>query len=96
MYASIHRFTGVQGATTDVLRAARQLAAALSRRPGFVSYAMLEADSHVGITVTVFETHTDLVEANQFAEVWAAEQLTGWSSGPPQITTGEIIVQHGM
>ena len=96
MYASIHRFAGVQGATAEELRAARQLAAALSRRSGFVSYAMLEADDHVGISVTVFETQTDLVEANHFAELWAAEHLTGWSAGPPQITTGEIVVQHGM
>ena len=96
MYVSIHRFTGGQRATADVLRAAKQLAAALSRRSGFVSYAMLEAANHVGISITVFETQTDLVEANQFAEGWAAEHLTGWSSDPPQIITGEIIVQHGM
>jgi heme-degrading monooxygenase HmoA len=96
MYASIHRFVGVQGVTEDVLRTARQLAAALSRRSGFVCYTMLEADNQVGIFVTVFETHIELVEANQFAEAWAAEQLSGWSSRPPQVTTGEIIVQHGM
>ena len=96
MYASIHRFTGVQGATADGLRAAKQLAAALSRRSGFVSYALLEVDGQMSIAITVFETQTDLAEANQFAEVWVVEQLIGWLSSPPQITTGEIIVQHGM
>jgi heme-degrading monooxygenase HmoA len=96
MYASIHRFTGVQDTTADVLRVTRQLAAALSRRSGFVSYAMVEADHHVGISVTVFETHAGLVEANQFAAAWAAEHLAGWSADPPHITTGEVVVQYGM
>ena len=96
MYASIYRFTGVASATADVLRAARQLAAALSRRSGFVSYALLEASDHVGLSVTVFETRADLLAANRFAEAWAAERLPGWAAGPAQITTGEIIVQQGM
>jgi len=96
MYASICRFTGVPGATADVLRAGRRLAAALSLRPGFVCYALLEAAGHVGLSVTVFETRADLLLANQFTEAWAAEHLLGWSAGPAQITTGEIIVQQGM
>jgi len=96
MYASIHCFTGVQGATADVQRTTKQLAAALSRRSGFVSYALLEADGEMGVSVTVFETRAELVEANEFAEGWVVEHLGASLSRPPQITTGEIIVQYGM
>jgi heme-degrading monooxygenase HmoA len=96
MFASIYRFTRGPGAKVDVLRALRQLAAALSQRPGFVSYALLEAAGHVGLSVTVFETRADLLSANRYAEAWAAEHLPGWSASPEQIATGEIIVQQGM
>lgn len=96
MYASIHRLTDILGTSADVLRTANQLGLALSRRSGFVSYALLEEEGQVGVSILIFETQADLTLANQFAEDWVAEQRVGWQANPYQVTTGEVIVQYGL
>ncbi|HLZ68649.1 MAG TPA: hypothetical protein VKV26_01950 [Dehalococcoidia bacterium] len=96
MYATIQRLVGRQGAATEALRTVSQLAAALSRLPGFVSFALMEADGGIDIAVMIFETAGELAEATRFAAGWAEDHLPGWLFAADQATSGEIVVQRGI
>ena len=96
LYATIGRYDGVTASIDAVLPAGRQLAAALSQTPGFVSYAVLDAGDGVLVSVTVFDDPTALAAADQFIGRWVAEHLPAVLPRPPAVITGEVIVQRGM
>jgi heme-degrading monooxygenase HmoA len=96
MYAALHRFEGASALSEAIVRAANRLAARLSRQDGFVSFALLEVGERIGISITIFETRAELEAADADLVTWAAEHLAGWLAGPPQITSGEVVVQRGM
>ena len=56
MHATICRHEDIAGSTEEVMHAGRRLAMALSKLPGFVTYALLEAGDGVLATMSVFET----------------------------------------
>ncbi|MGD9890898.1 MAG: hypothetical protein AB7R89_11710 [Dehalococcoidia bacterium] len=96
LYATICRYDGVPTSVDSVAPAGRQLAFALSEAPGFVSYAVLDAGDGVLVSVTVFDDPTGLAAADQFIDRWVAEHLAAVLPRPPEVITGEVIVQRGM
>jgi hypothetical protein len=96
LHATICLYNGVTTSVDDVMRAGRRLASALSQTPGFVSYAVLDAGNGVLVFVTVFDDPTTLAAADQLIVRWVAEQLTPLLPRPPEVITGEVIVQRGM
>jgi hypothetical protein len=96
LHATISRYDGVSGPIDEVMRAGRQLAAALSQAPGFVTYAVLDAGGGVLVSINVFEDRTDLEAADRLVEGWVAEHLAASLPHPPEVIAGEVIVQRGM
>jgi hypothetical protein len=96
MYATIRRFPRIAGSPEDVTRAGRELAAVLCKVPGFVSYAVLEADDGGCTAVSVFESRADLDAADRLATQWIAEHAAGLWPDAPQIASGEIVAQRGI
>jgi hypothetical protein len=96
MHATLHRFEGAHGAGEEIILSTNRLASLLSRREGFVSFALLEIGECEHLAIVVFETGGGLAEADQFIACWAAEHLAGWLTGPAEVVTGEVIVQRGM
>ena len=96
MHAVIRRYDHVAGTPDDLHRAGRALAARLSRAPGFVSYAALDAGAGVLAWVTFFETEADLLAADRLVAAWEAEHLGALLPRPPQVTGGEVVVQRGL
>src|SRR5262245_38860641 len=96
MYARIHRYDHVVGPTDELVRAGRALAARLSRAPGFVSFAALDAGAGVLAAVSFFETEADLQAADRLVAAWAAGHLSALLPRPPQVIGGEVLVQRGL
>ena len=95
MHAVIRRYDRVAGPPDDLQRAGQALAARLSRAPGFVSYAALDAGAGVLASVSFFETAADLAAADRLLEAWVAEHLAPLRPGAPQVTGGEVVAQKG-
>ena len=96
MHATICRHEDIAGSTEEVMHAGRRLAMALSKLPGFVTYALLEAGDGVLASVSVFETSATLVAAGRLVGQWVAEGLAALLPSRPQVLTGEVVVQKGM
>jgi hypothetical protein len=77
-------------------RTGRQLAFALAKVPGFVSYALLETADGVLASVSICETPGSLAEANRVLADWEAESLALPAQRPPSVSTGEVIMQLGL
>jgi hypothetical protein len=96
LHATICRYDGVTASIEEVMRAGRRLASALSTAPGFVSFAVLDAGNGVLVSVAVFDDPTNLATADQLIVRWVAENLAALLSRPPEVISGEVIVQRGM
>ena len=96
MHATIHRFQGTSDADDDILQAVNHLAAILSKKAGFVSFAWLDAGDRVGRSITIFETQAELVEAGAMIDAWAGKYLARWLAEPLRCCHGEVIAQMGM
>ena len=96
MHASIGHYAASGPATPELIQAARQLAAALSHAPGFVSYALLDLGEGALTSISVFESRPELDDGDRLIGAWMAEHLPGWSGASSSPEIGEIVVQRGM
>ena len=48
------------------------------------------------VSVSVFEDQAGLTEGARLLGHWETEQQTGWLPDPPEVMTGEVVVQKGM
>lgn len=96
MYATIRRYEGT-GADPDALdQTVRQLASALGRAPGFVSFFVLEAEPNVLSIVCLFEDQASLEAAEREAGAALRLVMAGPLTEEPQVTVGEVIFQKGL
>ena len=96
LHATICRYSGVTGPIDEVMDTGRQLASALSRSPGFVSYALVDAGDGAIVSICVFEDRTDLDAAGQIVGAEQGHQRAETLPNPTEVITGEVIVQRGM
>jgi hypothetical protein len=96
MYATLERYDRIRASQDEVIVAGRQLAAALSKAPGFISYALLAVGDGVLATMCVFETQIELVAAEGLVATWMATHAGTPLAAPAHTLTGEILVQKGM
>jgi hypothetical protein len=57
--------------------------------PGFIEYSFVETPDGV-LTIGVFQDPAGAEESTQRAADWIEENLAGFYTGPPSVTTGTI------
>ena len=90
MHASCRHFRDAVRSTDEVAALGSRLAVRLSRLPGFVWFLVLDAGGGDLVSVSVFESATELAEADGLTAEWltaewlTAEWLTAeWASAAP-------------
>jgi hypothetical protein len=66
----------------------------LKSHPGFLAYYILKEGNDVVATITMFETQREARESNKLAAGWVKQNIATLVAGPPEITEGEVVVQH--
>ena len=66
----------------------------ISIAPGFVSYYAVDDGSGTLATVSVFETQSGAEESNRQAADFTKKNLPALVSGPPEITSGEVLASQ--
>ena len=96
MFATIRRYEAVdQGRISELVKTADEtLVPSLSELPGFSSYSLIDAGNGVMCSIGFFDTAAHADESTGLASDWMREQkLETALPNPPQITTGEVVVQ---
>jgi hypothetical protein len=66
----------------------------ISKAPGFVSYYAVDGGSGTLATVSVFESKSGAEESSRLAADFVKKNLPALVSGPPEITSGEVIASQ--
>ena len=96
MFATIRRYEAVdQGRISELVKTADEtLVPSLSELPGYSGYSLIDAGDGVMCSIGFFDTAAHADESTGLASDWMREQkLETALPNPPQITTGEIVVQ---
>ncbi len=90
-YLVIRQYQLAPGHTVEELSAliSRGFIPILQQVPGFQDYVLVESDGGV-LSISVFADQTGAEESTQRAADWIQENLTGFFSGPPTVTTGSV------
>ena len=93
MYAAIRRGKANPGSMQEVARRIQEgFVPALRTAPGFVAYYFVDYGNDDGQSITVFETQAQAEEFQQQANDWNRQHLAPLMQGPPQTSTGEVLI----
>ena len=94
MYVSVRRYTMDPKSVNEVMRRIREeFVPIISKAPGFLNYHVLDAGNGVLASISMFENEAGAEESNRLAANWA-KTLASLLPNPPQITSGEVVVEH--
>ena len=91
MYAHVNiwRLNDAGASTDDTV--AREVAAALSRRPGFRSYTLVRTGEREVVAVTVFDSADHLDAAVQTVADLVRRRVEPLAAGPPERRRGAVV-----
>ncbi len=93
MYAAIRRGKANPGSLNEVARRIQEgLVPTLRNAPGFVAYYFVHYGNDEGQSITVFETQVQVEEFQKRADDWARQNVASLMQGPPQSSTGEVLI----
>jgi hypothetical protein len=94
MYVAIRRYKlkDLSSAAEVVRRVNEGFLPIVSKVPGFVEYFNVDAGGGVYVTISVFTDRAGAENSVSAAADWVKQNLAQFVSGPPEVTTGEVVV----
>jgi hypothetical protein len=92
MFASIRKYNGAPLMVDELLKKQDEIHAVLKPVKGFQSYYLLKT-SDGAVSMTVCEDRLGVEESNRVAANWLKDKLPTFATRPPEITTGELLMQ---
>jgi len=93
MYAAIRRGKANPGSVNEMTRRIQEgFVPSLRTAPGFVAYSFLDYGNDEVQSITVFETQVQVEAFQKRADDWARQNLASLMQGPPQPSTGEVLI----
>jgi len=61
--------------------------------PGFISYIAIDEGDGWWASLSLFETRGGILQSDRVAAEWVKGNAAGFTSGPPEITAGPVVVK---
>ena len=94
-YATVRRYEDVPDTGAAAKRVEDEFVPFISSLPGFVEYYWIDLGTKAMMSVTVFRTLADAIEANDKAKDWVKERLSDVLPRASRIEAGVIVAHAG-
>ena len=95
MYASIRTYRVGKGSIDELMhRVDRDLAEALAREPGFISYQVAHTGEHTVAAMTLFRDRDQAEASNDLAAEWVADALADFDVERMGVIGGPVMVSR--
>lgn len=91
MYATVRSYTTGSEFGDALVEHADELRKILGEIDGFRAYYLVRSDDGV-TSVSVFDDEAGAEESTRVARAWVAENLPDLEVSPPQVRTGEVVL----
>ena len=93
MYVTIRRYKVKPGSMGEIIRKAQEgFVPIISKAPGFVRYGIVNAGNDTLVTISTFDDRAGAEESVKMAADFVKKNLVALVTGPPEITSGELVV----
>jgi len=95
MYGVIREYKIQSGKADELIkRVNAEFVPMIDKAPGFVGYSLAQNGADSIMTFSTFENQTQAEESVKMAAGWVKEHVASFVTGPPRVTTGEMVVRH--
>ena len=91
MYATVRRYEGVPDPEDAAKQVQEKFVPFISSLPGFIEYSWIDLRNGAMISITIFKTLADAIDANEKARVWVKKNLSSVLPNAPRIEAGTIV-----
>jgi len=95
MYATVRRYEGVQDPVAAAKKVDDVFVPLISALPGFVEYYWIDLGGGAMMSITIFKTLSDAIDANEKARAWVKDHMSAVLAAPIRIEAGTIVSHKG-
>jgi hypothetical protein len=95
MYATARRYEGVLDPVVAAKTVDEIFVPLISALPGFIEYYWIDLGRGSMMSITIFKTLSDAIDANEKARIWVKEHLSSVLAPPIRIEAGTIVAYKG-
>lgn len=95
MFATARRYEEVQDPVAAAKKVDEVFVPLISALPGFVEYFWINLGNGAMMSVTIFKTLSEAIDANKKATVWVREHLGSVLSPSVRVEAGSIVAYKG-
>ena len=96
MFTTVRRYEGVSDPQAATKRVQEGFVPLISQLPGFVEYLWVDVGQGAMLSISVFDTLPNAIEANQTAVSWVRSNLGSLLPQNPRIESGKIVAHKSM
>ncbi|MDA8430248.1 MAG: hypothetical protein M0T70_13420 [Geobacteraceae bacterium] len=95
MFATVRRYEGVKAPESAAKIVDESFVPLISALPGFVEYVWIDLGNGAMMSVTIFESLSEAIDANERSRMWVKDIL-GTVLGPSiRVEAGKIVACNG-
>jgi hypothetical protein len=95
MYATVRRYEGVQNPDVAAQLVDELFVPLISALPGFVEYYWISLGGGSMISITIFKTLSEAIDANEKSRIWVNDHLSIVLGPSIRIEAGPIVSYKG-
>ena len=95
MYATARRYEGVKDPVAASKKVDEEFVPLISALPGFVEYYWIDLGDGAMISITVFKSLSEAINANEKARIWVQDRLGSVLAPSIRIEAGSIVAYKG-
>jgi len=95
MFASARRYEGVTDPEAAAKKVDEIFVPLISKLPGFVEYFWIDLGSGAMMSITVFETLSEAIDANEKSRIWVKNLLSSVLGPSVRTEAGQIVAYKG-
>lgn len=95
MFATARRYEGVKDPAAAAKKVDEVFVPLISALPGFVEYFWINLGDGAMMSITIFETLSEAIDANEKSRVWVKEHLRSVLAPSVRVEAGSIVAYSG-
>jgi hypothetical protein len=95
MFATTRRYEGVKDPEAAAKKVDEVFVPLMSTLPGFIEYFWIDMGIGTMVSITIFKSLSEAINANEKARIWAKEHLSSFLAPSVRVEAGSIVAHKG-
>jgi hypothetical protein len=95
MFATVRRYEGVKDPEVAAKKVDEVFVPLISALPGFVEYLWIDLGSGAMMSITIFKSLSEAIDANEKSRIWVKDHLSSVLAPSVRIEAGSIVAYKG-